>query len=583
MIIASLNRYYQRLANKGEVLPDGFSKIRISYVIALSKQGEAVDIIDIRDNGGKKPKPKLLDVPQPPKRANNIAPAFLWDNSGYVLGVAGGKKNKDRVIECHNAFKQTMLEALDNTKDSGLLALQKFLQSWSPEKFAKQPFNNNQEMLDSYIIFKLDDGKLEYLHERQVAKKLWLDQKKEGEDEGVCMISGEISPIARLHPAIKGVGGAQSIGANIVSFNKNSFVSYDKKQGDNSPVSKKIADQYVKSLNYLLRKETNRKFAVGDATTVFWALADNNSSADSAEGLLGAILNPTTDEQEAGKVQKFLDVVSKGRPLKELEPELAPNTEIFVLGLSPNAARLSIRFWQTGTLEFFADKIAQHYRDLQLEPLAWKTPPPIWKLVMETTPSRNGKHESKGVLPHLAGELMRAIISGGNYPHSLLTTIVMRMRTDGDISSLRIALAKAVITRKMRINNNKEDMPVSLDRNCDNPGYQLGRWFAELERAQQSALGKDVGATIKDQYYGSASANPAATFPTLIRKYHNHISKLDRDKGGLAVVIEKNITEIIDKLPSEFPKTLTIEDQGRFAIGYYHQRSLRFTKKENKK
>ena len=202
---------------------------------------------------------------------------------------------------------------------------------------------------------------------------------------------------------------------------------------------------------------------------------------------------------------------------------------------------------------------------------------------METTPSRNGKHKKEDVLPHLAGELMRAIISGGNYPYSLLTTIVMRMRTDGDISDLRIALIKAVITRKMRINNNKEEMPMGLDKNCDNQGYQLGRWFAELENAQQSALGKDVGATIKDQYYGSASANPAATFPTLIRKYHNHISKLDREKGGWAVAIEKNISEIVDKLPSEFPNALTIEDQGRFAIGYYHQRKLRFTKKENKK
>ena len=478
-----------------------------------------------------------------------------------------------------------MLEALNNSTDSGLLSLQKFLQDWSLEKFAQPPFDNNEEILDSNVIFKLDDGKHEYLHDRPAAKKLWLSQKKEKRETGVCMISGEVAPIARLHHSIKGVGGAQSSGASIVSFNQDSFESFNKKQGGNSPVSKQIADQYVKALNYLLRKETNRKFSVGDATTVFWAIAENeDKEADQAENFLSALLNSsTTDEQETGKLQKFLDIVSKGRPLKEFESDLNPNTEIFILGLAPNASRLSIRFWQTGTLEFFADKIAQHYRDLRLEPLPWNTPPSIWKLVMETTPSRKGKHEAKDVLPHLAGEMMRAIISGRNYPYSLLTTIVMRMRTDGDISCLRVALAKAVITRKIRINNNEEELPVSLDKNCDNHGYQLGRWFAELENAQQSALGKDVGATIKDQYYGSASANPAATFPTLIRKYHNHISKLDRDRAGLAVIIEKNISEIVDKLPSEFPNTLTIEDQGRFAIGYYHQRSLRFTKKEDKK
>ena len=579
MIIAALNRYYQRLASKGEVSPEGFSKERISYAIVLSEQGEAVEVFDIRDSGSKKPQPKLLVVPSRPKRTAGIKACFLWDKTSYVLGVTKDKKN--RTIKEHQAFKDTMLESLRGTTDIGLLALQKFLQSWFPEKFTEPPFNSNEEMLDSNIAFKLDSDKRKYLHDRQAAKKLWLSQEKEEEIEGICMISGKNTPIARLHPAIKGIGDKQT---SIVSFNKDSFVSFNKKQGDNSPVSKQIADQYIKALNYLLRKENNRRFTVGDATTVFWALADNNSSADSAEGLLGAILNPsTTDEQETGKVQKFLDVVSKGRPLKELEPELDSNTEVFILGLSPNSSRLSIRFWQTGTVEFFADKIARHYRDLQLEPLPWRTPPSIWKLVMETAPARNGKHDAKDVLPHLAGEMMRAIVGGGNYPYSLLTTIVMRMRTDGDVSDLRIALVKAVITRKMRINNNKEEMPVSLDKNCDNPGYQLGRWFAELENAQQSALGKDVGATIKDQYYGSASANPAATFPTLIRKYHNHISKLDRDKGGWAVVIEKSIAEIVDKLPSEFPNTLTIEDQGRFAIGYYHQRKLRFTKKENKK
>jgi len=585
VIIAALNSYYQRLAEKEKMSPEGFREEKISYAIVISLQGEAVAVHDLRDRSGKKPQPKLLPVPIPPKRTAGIKACFLWDKTSYVLGVT--KDKKERTVKEHRAFKDTMLEELNNTADSGLIALQKFLQSWSPEKFAQPPFDNNEEILDSNIIFKLDDDKHEYLHDRQAAKTLWLNQKKEVKS-GVCMISGEVAPIARLHHSIKGVGGAQSSGASIVSFNQDSFTSFNKNQGDNSPVSKQIADQYVKALNYLLRKETKRKLAIGDATTVFWAIAEDKE-ADQAENFLSALLNPSsTDEQETGKLQKFFDIVGKGQPLKEFESDLDPNTEIFILGLSPNASRLSIRFWQTGTLEFFADKIAQHYRDLRLEPSPWRTPPSICKLVMETTPARKDKHdkykhEAKDVLPHLAGEMMRAIISGRNYPYSLLTTIVMRMRTDGDISSLRVALVKAVITRKMRINNNEEEIPVSLDKNCDNQGYQLGRWFAELENAQRNALGKDIGATIKDQYYGSASANPAATFPTLIRKYHNHISKLDRDKTGLAVNIEKNIGEIVDKLSSEFPNTLTIEDQGRFAIGYYHQRSLRFTKKEDKK
>lgn len=586
MIITALNRYYKRLDKEKKVPKEGFSKEKISYAIVLSEKGKAVDVNDIRDSSGKKAQPKLLAVPQPPKRSANVAPAFLWGDSKYVLGVAGGEKKKDRTLKCHEAFRDKMLETIKDSTDRELLALQKFLQTWSPEKFTEPPFDNNEQFLDQNFVFVFDGNKQKYLHDQPSAGKLWLSQLREKDNKtiGRCLVTGKNRPIARLHPSIKGVRGAQSIGASIVSFNLSSFESYNKRQGNNSPVSELVANQYTKALNYLLSKGSNQSLVIGDTTAVFWALAENSSSADKAEGLLGGILNPSTDEQETSELQKMLSVVSKGRPLKEFNSDLDldPDTRVFILGLSPNSSRLSIRFWQTGSLDFFARKIYQHYRDLKLKPLAWKTPPSIWRLLQQTAPSRKGKHDSKDILPHLAGEIMRAIISGRNYPYSLLTTIVMRMRTDGDISDLRIALIKAVITRKMRINNNKEELPVSLDKNCDNPGYQLGRWFAELENAQQSAL-EDAKTTIKDQYYGSASANPAATFPTLIRKYHNHISKLDRDKKGWAVIIEKNIGEIVDKLPSEFPNTLTIEDQGRFAIGYYHQRSLRFTKKEDKK
>lgn len=584
MIITALNSYYEHLFEKDEVLPHGFSKEKISYAILLSKDGKVVDVHDVRDTSGKKPQPIYLPVPQPPKRAAGIEACLFWDKTSYALGVTAKEDDKalKRLPLVHAAFKKKMLTVLADTRDEGLVALRCFLQNWSPEDFNELP-HASEEMLDSNVVFKLD-GENAYLHERPAARDLCVALAQEkGYDayRGMCLVTGKKAPLARLHPSIKGVRGAQSSGANIVSFNLASFTSFGKEQSYNAPIAAQVADQYIKALNYLLRKENRRSLIIGDATTVFWAIADDSKAAEKAEGLLHLCLNPSTDEQEAGKLRLALDKVAKGRPLQAIDPELDENTKIYVLGLSPNASRLSVRFWETGNLDFFVKKISQHYQDLHLKPLPWQTPPSIWRLLLETTPSRNNKHDSKDILPHLAGEMMRAIISGGNYPLSLLSSVVMRMRSDGDISGLRVALCKAVITRFYRNSSNKEAVPVSLDTSVTNQGYLLGRWFAELEGAQRGALGKDVNATIRDQYYGSASSNPATTFPTLIRKYQNHISKVSKEKKGLAINIEKKIGEIVDKLPDKLPDTLSLEDQGRFSIGYYHQRQEQFKKKDS--
>ncbi len=583
MILTELNRYYQRLSKDSKVLPEGYSKKKISYVIVLSADGRAIDLFDIREVNGKKIRPKLLDVPQLQKRTS-ISPAFFWDNTAYVLGVTGNEKDK-KLQDKHDAFKKQILNAIEGETDKGLIALQKFLQTWSPEKFYEPPFSDidGKDVLDTNIVFQLDEDKRQYLHDRLAAKELWQtmrNQKSSGEVAHIasCLVTGKKAVIARLHQPIEGVRGAQPSGANIVSFKPDAFNSYGKKKSFNAPVSEMVADQYIKALNFLLRSENNRSVNIGDTTTVFWAEAEGSEQSDQAENFLGALLKPT-DDQETGELQRFLTDVSKGRPLQDIKPELDPNTDVYVLGLSPNASRLSIRFWQPATLDIFVRRIAQHYRDLELKPLAWKTPPSIRWLLRETTPSRNGKHDSKDILPHLAGEVMRAIISGGNYPYSLLTSLVMRMRTDGKISGLRVALCKAVIARKMRINNMEENL-VSLNKDSKNLGYLLGRLFAELENAQRGALGKDTNTTIKDQYYGSASANPAATFPTLIRKCRHHEAKLRKENPGMAVNIDKRISKIFSKIDADnFPKTLNIEDQGRFAIGYYHQHASLFQKK----
>ena len=579
MILSALNDYYLRLAEREAVPLFGFSQEKISYALVLSVEGELVDVLDVRDNSGKKPQPKSLTVPQPPKRASNISPCFLWDKTSYVLGASA--KVSARTAQEHQAFKTLHLQCLTDQNDPSLTALSIFLASWSPEQFQAPLFN--EEMLDANVVFRLD-GEQKYLHELPAAQLLRAKLLAGAEaNSGLCLVSGENLPLARLHPAIKGVNGAQSSGASIVSFNLESFGSYGKSQGANAPVSEAAAFAYTTVLNHLLRRdEHNRqRMQIGDASVVFWALADTPEKAGNAELLFADLLSPPSDDaQEAAKVRTVLDAVAKGRPLRELGLDLAEGTQLFVLGLAPNASRLSIRFWQSGSLGVFARRLAEHYQDLHIEPLPWKTEPAIWRLLYATVPSRDGKAKAEDISPQLAGEITRAVLTGSRYPRSLLANVIMRMRADGDISGLRVALCKAVLTRDLRlgVKGVNEEVPVSLDKEASNPGYRLGRLFAVLESAQRNALGTQVNATIRDRYYGAASATPTSIFPMLLRNTQNHLAKVRKEKPGLAHNLEREIGEIIDGLGSQFPRSLKLEDQGRFAIGYYHQSQARFSR-----
>ena len=577
MILQALNDYYQRLLTQdvGIALP-GYSQEKISYVLVLSSAGELVDVQDVRVQVGKKLQPRLISAPQPEKRTSGVKSNFLWDKTSYVLGISA--KEGGRSAQEHQAFKELHCNLLADNTDPSLQALLKFLQQWTPEQF--QPPLFNAEMLDSNLVFRLD-GQMQYLHDTPAAQAIW-SRLQAGADskEGMCLVTGQRQPLARLHPAIKGVNGAQSSGASIVSFNLESFSSYGKAQGDNAPVSEQAAFAYTTVLNHLLRRDdsNHQRLQIGDASVVFWAEAANAVQADAAETLFWEMLDPPADDvSETEHLRQALDKVANGRALRELSPELEDDTRIYVLGLSPNASRLSIRFWETDSLGNFARRLAEHFQDLALEPLPWKTEPAMWRLLHATAPSRDGKSKAEDIPPQLAGELTRAILTGSRYPRSLLNTIIMRLRADGDISGTRVALCKAVLARDLRlgVKGINEEIPMSLDKEASHVGYRLGRLFAVLESAQYHALGGELNATIRDRYYGAASATPATVFPMLLRNTHNHLAKLRKQKGQLAKIAESldyKIREIIDGLPPQFPRSLRLEDQGRFAIGYYHQR-----------
>lgn len=589
--LAALAARYDRAAARGDAPVPGFAPAQIAFVLVLNLAGKVVAVQDERTGEGKKKRPKVVEAPQPPKRTSGVASGLLWDKTAYVLGVT--RKVSDRTAREHNAFKVRQADLLAGYEDEGGAALLAFLADWTPEAWASLDTPYRDEMLDQNIAFRLD-GDRGYLHDRPALRALVAGQAASADAEiGQCLITGRMSPIARLHPSIKGVPGAQSSGASLVSFEKNAFRSYGKAQGDNAPTSELAAFGYGTALNALLASDGadakgrpiyRNRVQLGDATTVFWAEAAGEE-ADQAEDLLSELFGggPALSEAqiEAGhgvKVRDLMVELEAGRALRDIAPWL-DGLRIYVLGLSPNAARLSVRFWHVGSLGELADHVQQHWKDLRLAPTRFVKSPPLWRLLRELA----AQGEAKNIPPNLAGEVMRAILTGGRYPRSLLTQTLMRIRADqGDdkIHELRVALLKAVIVRDLRKDapDTKEDQLVSLDLENRDIGYRLGRLFAVMEAAQAQAI-SGVNASIRDRFYGSASATPAHVFPLLLRGVQDHLSKIRKLKPGLAVKYEKAMADVMAGLGADLPPTLDMKSQGLFAIGYYHQRSALYAKR----
>lgn len=577
-ILAALNSYYDRLEGIAE---PGWGPVKFGYCIVLADDGRPLHVIDLHDQTAKKPRPREITVPAV-QRAYSIKPALFWDKTAYALGVTAvdtvveGRKEKrpgqgKRTAEEHDAFKKHNLSTISGINDLGLEAYRAFLEQWTPEQFKPPLFTT--DMLDANFLFRWHQDNI-FLHERPATRALVKADDGSGKaPEGICLVTGERGPLATLHPSIKGVDKAQSSGAALVSFNQPAFTSYGKDQGANAPTSARAAFRYGAALNRLLKPGGGNRLdrTVGDATVVFWADASNAKAAKAAESFFADGLDAPSDENEARKISADLDALSRGRPLTELGRGIEEGTTFHVLGLSPNAARLSVRIWLTDTLEVFAKRLADHAADLAIEPIPWRTYPSVNRLLAQTV-ALQGKFEN--IPPLLAGEVMRAILSGTRYPQSWLAAAIMRLRAGDDpLSGWHAAAIRAVLHRDFRLNLSPKDVPMSLSPEEPSAAYQLGRLFAVLEAAQRQALG-NVNATIRDRYFGAASAAPAGVFPLLLRGAQNHLGKLRKDgKGGW---IEREIETVLDRLRPDLPRSLPLAEQGRFAIGYYHQRKAQF-------
>lgn len=571
-VLASLVLACERMG--ADAPPFGYSAEKIGFLISLNEDGSlAGPPIDLREGDGKKKTPKMMPAPQPAKRTSGVAPNFLWDKTSYVLGVTASEGK--RTAEERAAFVDRHNKALQDSDDKGLRALLRFLEAWRPEDFLRLGWP--EEMKDQNVVFSLESDRLKNIriHDRPAARALWARLGSEGDkSEAACLVTGEHGPIARLHPAIKGVWGAQSSGASIVSFNLDAFASYGHEQGENAPISEAAAFAYTTALNRFLEKGSAHRVQIGDASTVFWADASDYEAAAVAEEIFGGFIDAreiASADEKAGaqKVRAILEAIRQGKPLAEFRPDLPPGVRFYVLGLSPNAARLSVRFYVEDDFGKIAENLAGHVERMRIYPPPKEEGLSVWRLLIETA----AQHKSENIPPQLAGDWLRAILTGAPYPRTILSTVLMRLRADHDMNGLRIALVKAVLIRNFDM---KKEAPVALDPNNDDPGYLLGRLFAVLEKTQLLALG-NVNASIKDRYYGSASATPRNVFPLLLRMNVHHQSKAEGESKGLAGYFAKQLSEVMDKLPSEFPATLNLQRQGTFALGYFHQMNRRKT------
>ena len=584
MILQALTAYYEQLVRQGKLSAPGWDdSFKVSYELRLNDAGQLVSVLDLRTETkmGKKTvlAPRAMRVPAHVKRASGIAANFLCDNSTYLLG-ADEKGKPERSTDCFKACAKLHHAILDGVDSPAARALLAYFDSWDPAQAATHPLLAEQwkEITgNANLIFGYEaaDHSHSFVNDDLAIQNAWqahYNDRSADSDMGQCLITGKYAPIERTHPNISGVPGAQSSGAALVSFNAPAFCSYGHEQGENAPVSKYAAFAYTTALNRLLADRNHCKH-VGDTTILCWAENAEPVYQDAMSMFLfGA--DGAAGIQESD-VQAALKRLSAGQTVPFLEKELSPDQHFYLLGLAPNAARLSVRFFLRDTFGSFAQNLQKHAEEMEIdcsEKEKFRTLP-IWAVVNETTRTVPGQPAKPS--PQLAGDLLRAVLTGGRYPATLLNGVTLRIRAEQNVTRGRAAVIKAYYLRNYPTELNKEVYTVSLNETTNVP-YLLGRLFSVLE-AVQKAANPGINATIKDRYFNAACATPGMAFPTLLRLSQKHLRKLN---DGLATYYDNQITELMAQLPeSGFPARLSLPDQGKFAIGYYHQTQKRFAKK----
>ncbi len=581
MILQALVEHYEDLLALGKLARPGWSDSNISYALYINDAGELEQAVSLKaeeDRGKKKALvPRAMSLPAPIKRSSGVAANFLWDNSSYILGV-DEKGKPQRSLECFAACRALHHKLLDGVDTPAARAVLAFFDTWDPANSRQYPAlaDKLEDILTgANLVFRYDGAFVQDDPAIRAAWQSYYDAAGDG-PEMVCLVTGKKGPVEAVHPAIKGVAGAQSSGAALVSFNGDAFCSYGREQSLNAPTGKYAAFAYTSALNYLL---ADRKYVcrMGDTTVLFWAKGGNEAYQGFAlPALFGG--PATCDEKD---LWKMLEALCRGKPVSFDGEQIAPNTTFYILGLSPNAARLSVRFFLQNSFGYFIRNAQAHQDRLEIvRPSFDKFETlPLWRLLDETV---NQNARDKSPVPGLAGETLRAILTDTPYPATLLNGVTLRVRAEREITRGRAAILKAYYTKLNEATKReiipKEVLNVSLNPDSTDVSYTLGRLFSVLEAIQSSA-NPGINATIKDKYFNSASATPSRVFPPLINLAQKHLRKLDK---GSSVFYSKQLTELAAKLPETFPDRLSLPQQGAFQLGYYHQTQVRYQKKEEK-
>ena len=580
MILQALTRYYEDLLAEGKISRPGWVTAKVSYGLVLDEAGRLLQAVPLLTEVKKKNKKVLvsreMEVPAPVKRTAGVAANFLCDNSSYLLG-ADSKGKPERTADCFAAAKELHLKLLAEADSPAARAVKGFFESWDPQTASAHPALSEdwEEILKGGNLIFWFRG--EEVTKDSAVREAWQRQYAAGDNganEEICLVTGKRGPVARLHPSIKGVVGAQSSGASLVSFNAPSFCSYGHEQGMNAPTGEYAAQAYTTALNTLLA-DRERVCRIGDTTVLFWAEGGGTGYQDCAwMSMFGNVSGQEANYRE-GDILSTLKDLSKGKSVDWDGERLDPDTRFYVLGLAPNAARLSVRFFWQNSFGTLARNVANHYERLEIVQPAFDKRPtlPVGALLRETVNLNARTPEPE---PRLAGDLMLAILNDTPYPATLLYGVALRIRAERTVTRGRAAIIRAYYLKNSRDENLKEVMTMQLNDKTNYLPYLLGRLFSVLE-AVQAAANPGINATIRDRYFNAASATPATVFPLLLNLAQKHLAKLDK---GQEVYYDKQITAICGMIGETLPARMNLPEQSAFQLGYYHETQKRYTKKE---
>lgn len=576
MIVQSLTQYYDAMLKRGSISAPGWGPASISYAICLDLDGNVLRLIstvqEVAIGNKTKIKPQIMTVPKKLRRTSDITANFLWDNSAYILGVGkdgeGDEEKAQKNIKRFEAAVQLHHNILDGVDSPAARAILKYFDTWKP-KNAKRA----EVLKDIYddvikganIVFRVDG---EFAYKNEAICTAWLEyQLGIGYAKMQCLVTGRYDEIPNIHPMINGIKGARSNCTALISFHHPAFCSYGHEQNMNAPIGKHAAFAYTTALNHLLADKNNVQY-IGDMTVVCWAEdADERYQAMGISALFG---DAEAHGQTADAVRAVLKNMARGLPSDDFEP----SHKFYVLGLAPNAARVSVRFFMQGTFGAFMKNINDHYERLEIVRPGWAddgllTP---WEMLRATV---NMKSRDKAPSAVMSGAVMRAILEGGRYPASLLEGVMLRIRAESDVTWQRAAILKAYYLKNEHADCPKEVLTVGLNEASTNPAYTLGRLFAIYEAVQQDA-NPGINSTIKDKYFNSASAMPASIFPILGNLYQKHLRKLG---DGSRIYYDKQVAALKCILGESYPQRMTLAQQGAFDLGYYHQTQKRYEKR----